>query len=92
VANAIEVSDSRSNAEEHIERAAKTVGRGRVRPKVFALCTGICTGPSVDAGGAETMTGTGSRGARPPDVTRYHGQEGADARGDRSTHSAPARL
>jgi len=35
VANAIEVSDSRSNAEEHIERAAKTVGRGKVRPKVF---------------------------------------------------------
>ena len=33
--NAIEVSDSRSNAEEQIERAAKIVGRGKVRPKVF---------------------------------------------------------
>ncbi|QOJ18495.1 MAG: hypothetical protein HRU76_13245 [Phycisphaeraceae bacterium] len=33
---AIEVSDSLSNAEEQIERAAKTVGRGEVRPKVFA--------------------------------------------------------
>jgi hypothetical protein len=35
LANAIEVSDSLSNAEEQIERAAKTVGRGRARPKVF---------------------------------------------------------
>ncbi len=33
--NAIEVSDSLSNAEEQIERAAKLVGRGKVRPKVF---------------------------------------------------------
>lgn len=32
---AIEVSDSLSNAEEQIERAAKVVGRGKVRPKVF---------------------------------------------------------
>lgn len=35
MANAIEVSDSLSNAEEQIERAAKIVGRGKVRPKVF---------------------------------------------------------
>src|SRR5260370_29014864 len=34
----------------------------------------------------------GARTDRSPDVTRYHGQEGADARGDRSTRSAPAGL
>lgn len=33
--NAIEVSDPLSNTEEQIERAAKTVGRGAVRRKVF---------------------------------------------------------
>ena len=33
--NAIEVSDSLSNTEEQIERAAKTVGKGAVRRKVF---------------------------------------------------------
>jgi hypothetical protein len=33
--NAIEVSDSLSNAEEQIERAAKAVGRGEARPRVF---------------------------------------------------------
>ena len=33
--NAIEVSDSLSNAEEQIERAAKIIGRGTIRPKVF---------------------------------------------------------
>jgi hypothetical protein len=35
VTNAIEVSDSLSNAEEQIERAAKTIGRGTIRPRVF---------------------------------------------------------
>lgn len=35
MANAIEVSDSLSNAEEQIERAAKIVGRGTIRQKVF---------------------------------------------------------
>jgi hypothetical protein len=35
MANAIEVSDSLSNAEEHIERAAKVLGRGLARPLVF---------------------------------------------------------
>jgi hypothetical protein len=34
MANAIEVSDSLSNTEEQIERAAKTVGRGE-RRQVF---------------------------------------------------------
>lgn len=33
--NAIEVSDSLSNAEEQIVRAAKTIGRGTIRPNVF---------------------------------------------------------
>lgn len=36
MSSAIEVSDSLSNTEEQIERAAKTIGRGDVRPKVFA--------------------------------------------------------
>jgi len=36
LANAIEVSDSQSNTEEQIERAAKVIGRGTIRPKVFA--------------------------------------------------------
>jgi len=36
MSGAIEVSDSLSNTEEQIERAAKTIGRGDVRPKVFA--------------------------------------------------------
>jgi hypothetical protein len=35
VASAIEVSDSLSNANEQIERAAKAIGTGKVRPKVF---------------------------------------------------------
>jgi hypothetical protein len=35
MANPIEVSDSGSNTEENIERAAKIIGRGQARPKVF---------------------------------------------------------
>lgn len=35
MAKPIEVSDSLSNAEEQIERAAKIIGTGKVRPKVF---------------------------------------------------------
>lgn len=35
MANAVEVSDSQSNTEEQIERAAKIIGRGAIRPKVF---------------------------------------------------------
>jgi len=38
------------------------------------------------------LGGIGSESERPPDVTRHHGQEGADARGDRITHAAPAGL
>ena len=38
------------------------------------------------------MQSIGSETDRSPDVTRHHGQEGADARGNRSTHSAPAGL
>ena len=36
MANVIEVTDSHSNAEEQIERAAKIIGRGSIRPQVFA--------------------------------------------------------
>jgi len=35
VANAVEVTDSLSNTNEQIERVAKAIGTGRVRPKVF---------------------------------------------------------
>lgn len=35
MANALEVTDPLSNTEEHIERAAKTIGRSRVRRKIF---------------------------------------------------------
>jgi hypothetical protein len=38
------------------------------------------------------MRSIGSALDRSPDVTGHHGQEGADARGDRITHFAPARL
>src|SRR5439155_13032598 len=57
----------------------------------FALFTRICSGPSRNAG-AEMMRGIGSRSDRAPDVTSNHDQEGADARRDRITHPAPARL
>jgi hypothetical protein len=40
----------------------------------------------------EMMRSIGSALDRSPDVTGHHGQEGADARRDRITHSAPARL
>src|SRR3989442_14401620 len=38
------------------------------------------------------IRGIGSRSGRPPYVTGNHGKEGTDARGDRITHPAPARL
>src|SRR5262249_8760063 len=41
---------------------------------------------------ATVMGSIGSESGRSPNVTRHHGQEGADARGDRNTHSAPGRL
>ena len=42
--------------------------------------------------GAEMMRGIGSGSDKPPHVSCHHGKEGADARGDRITHSAPAGL
>ena len=60
--------------------------RGDPRP------TRICTVPALRAGGDEVREGIGSRCGSPPDVTRNHGREGADARRDRSTHPAPAGL
>src|SRR5712692_396176 len=56
-----------------------------------SVFTRICTNPCVDAG-AEMIGGIGSESDSSPDVTRHHRQEGADARGNRITHSAPARL
>src|SRR5262245_46454737 len=38
------------------------------------------------------MESIGSESGRAPDVTGHHEQEGADARRDRNTYSAPARL
>jgi SIR2-like domain len=57
----------------------------------FPLFTGMCTDPSPEAA-AEMKQGIGSGSSTPPDVTRNHGREGADARGDRNTHPASARL
>src|SRR3990170_691112 len=73
---------NRSGRVQHVRRPAT------MKESVF---TRICTDPCVDAG-AEKIGGIGSEGDRAPDVTRHHGQEGADARRDRITHSAPARL
>jgi hypothetical protein len=49
-------------------------------------------GPRAGSSPHEMMRSIGSAIGRSPDVTGHHGQEGADARGDRITHSAPARL
>src|SRR3990172_11388009 len=65
--------------------------RAALPAKEIALFTRICRGPSPD-GGAEMTRGIGSRSDRPPYVTGNHGKEGTDARGNRITHSATARL
>jgi hypothetical protein len=60
-----------------------------------AVRRGSVAGRSLHRPPAETAKMIGSIGsefARTPDVTRHHEQEGADARSDRNTRSAPAGL
>src|SRR5436309_3517162 len=54
------------------------------------LSTRICRGPCWEAG--EGRGGIGPGSGTPPHVTGHHGEEGADARSDRITHPAAARL
>src|SRR2546427_10334059 len=68
-----------------------SLGPSGLQDLKFSLFTGICTGPGLNAG-AEMTRGIGSEGGTPPVVTRNHRREGADARGDRNTHPALARL